>query len=440
MLVALTIAGSDSSGGAGIEADVKAFAALGVHGSAAITCVTAQNTSSVRAIYPLSQNKVVAQIDAILEDIHVSAAKTGMLYSKSIARAVVKRLAREDFPIVVDPVLVAGAGDPLNKADLIDALIRDVVPLATILTPNIPEAEALLGEKIDTEIAIRSACKKLAEMGAEAVLLKGGHMATETAIDTFYYQGKFLQLESPRVEGRGHGGGCILSSYLAANLAKGMGMWEAALTSRAEIFEAISSRYMIGAGANIVNALGRLPNDALKCKMLMRLRDAAKKLEGRIAKDWIPPEGLGFVYALPNALTKKDVCGVEGWFAGPAPWNAPSGSADSNPNELATAAVLSAIDRDPTIRSGVGLSFSKKGAGAFSEAGFTAGETVANGKKKVVQGPEHQIEEAIKAKGIVPDIVFFGEGSGSKQMIVLGHDPEEVVSKVVKALGRGIGN
>lgn len=259
MLVAMTVAGSDSSGGAGIEADIKAMASMGVHAAVALTAITAQNTQRVASIFPLPPEVVVAQIDAVLEDVHVSAAKTGMLFSASIAAAVAARLSREDFPVVVDPVLVAGVGDPLGRGDLVDAMREKIVPIATILTPNVPEAEALLGRSIKSDVDVRKACRELADLGAKAVLLKGGHLdggeGCATCTDTLYFDGKFLHLEVPRLEIRGHGGGCILSSYLAANLAKGMGVWEAALSAKAAINEAVRSNYPIGKGVPVVNAM-----------------------------------------------------------------------------------------------------------------------------------------------------------------------------------------
>jgi len=142
VLVALTVAGSDSLGGAGIEADVKAMASQGVHGAVAITAVTAQNSCRVARILPLPVDEIIGQMDAVLEDVHISAAKTGMLYSAEIATAVAQRLASTDFPLVVDPVLVAGVGDALGREGLVEAMRERIAPLATIITPNVPEAEA----------------------------------------------------------------------------------------------------------------------------------------------------------------------------------------------------------------------------------------------------------------------------------------------------------
>ena len=173
---ALTIAGSDSGGGAGIQADLKSFAAVGVHGCSVLTCVTAQNTQSVRSVFPLPAREVGRQLDAVLEDFDVAAAKTGMLYSAEIVRAVAKRLDGEDFPLVVDPVMVATVGASLQARDLGSALVHRLLPRATLVTPNLFEAEQLAGFPVHSVEDMRNAAKRLHGFGAAAVLVKGGHL------------------------------------------------------------------------------------------------------------------------------------------------------------------------------------------------------------------------------------------------------------------------
>ncbi len=161
MLAAMTIAGSDSGGGAGIEADIKALAAIGVHGTAAITCITSQNTKRVVKVDPLPVHQIISQIDAVTEDVHISSFKTGMLYSASICRGVSKRLKEVSVDIVVDPVLKAGVGGPLSTKDLVRSIKSDLFPLATIVTPNVPEAEAILGTRIQDLEDVHQACIRI---------------------------------------------------------------------------------------------------------------------------------------------------------------------------------------------------------------------------------------------------------------------------------------
>ncbi|WP_456449871.1 bifunctional hydroxymethylpyrimidine kinase/phosphomethylpyrimidine kinase, partial [Palaeococcus sp. (in: euryarchaeotes)] len=194
MRKALTIAGSDSGGGAGIEADLKTFASFGVHGLVAITSVTAQNTQEVRAIYDISPDVVAKQIEAVADDIGVDAAKTGMLSNAEIIKAVAKTVEKYGFPLVVDPVMIAKSGAPLLREDAVEALIEYILPIATLVTPNIPEAEKLSGIEIKCgEDAKRAAKIIVKELGAGAVIVKGGHLKGHEAIDVLYYNGKFRE-------------------------------------------------------------------------------------------------------------------------------------------------------------------------------------------------------------------------------------------------------
>jgi hydroxymethylpyrimidine kinase/phosphomethylpyrimidine kinase len=431
MLVAMTVAGSDSAGGAGIEADIKAFASLGVHGAVAITCVTAQNTHRVSAIYPLPPSQIISQIDAVLEDMHVSAAKTGMLYSAPIATAVAKRLSHEGFPLVVDPILVAGVGDPLSQEDLVSALLSDLVPIATVFTPNRPEAEVLVGSPIRSKEDVREACSRLADLGAEAVLIKGGHFEAETAVDTLYSEGKFLELESPRVEARGHGGGCIISSYLAANLAHGMDIKEAAMASKSAIYEAIVGQYQIGDGISIVDPLAMTRKAALRYEVMVRLRRAAEDLATILPRSWVPEVGINFVYALPNAIGVDQVCGLEGRIIGFRDGAMMTGGTAFGASKHVATIALTAMKHDGEMRSALNLRFTEEHVSSFQKAGFTVGSFDRKDEPKQKRTTEWGTGEAISAVGFVPDIVFDRGGVGKEPMLrVLGRSPEEILLKV----------
>jgi hydroxymethylpyrimidine/phosphomethylpyrimidine kinase len=426
MLVALTIAGSDSVGGAGIEADIKAMASQGVHAAVAITAITAQNTTRVAGIYPLPKGEVLAQIDAVLEDVHVSAAKTGMLFSADIASAVADRLSGESIPLVVDPVLVAGVGDALNRDDLVGALRKRIVPLATILTPNVPEAEALVGYSIEDEATVRRACRDLNGMGAEAVLLKGGHMGTEECIDTLFHDGKFLLMGGPRVDVRGHGGGCILSSYLAANLAKGRGIWESALASKAAIDRSIAARHIIGHGVPVVEPLGGLLRDARSFQVFSRLRTAAQEVSSLATEEWTVRGGLDMAFALSGAESVQDVCGIRVTASGSevAPGCPSFGSARG-----LDAAILSAMRLDGRVRAGIDLCFTKEHARSVRRAKLVT-RVVRDGhrssQESVIGG-----KDAFIHLGFVPDVVIDRGGPGREPVIrMLAPSPEMLLEKL----------
>jgi hydroxymethylpyrimidine kinase/phosphomethylpyrimidine kinase len=244
--VALTIAGSDSGGEAGIQADLKTFAALNVHGTSAITCVTAQNRQSVSRIEPCSPKMVRAQIEAVAEAYPLAAAKTGMLFSAAIVREVAAffRQARaRAIPLVVDPVMVSTSGRRLLQSAAIKTLQRDLLPLATLVTPNVSEAEVLSGTKITTPEQLRLAARIIHRAFGCGVLVKGGHLAgTKESVDILYSEAGERMFSAPRVAAKGlHGTGCKYSAAITAWLARGKSLEEAVRLAKGHITEVISS-------------------------------------------------------------------------------------------------------------------------------------------------------------------------------------------------------
>jgi len=225
---ALSIAGSDPSGGAGIQADLKAFSARGVYGMTAITALTAQNTRGVSAVELLSPEFVEAQIDAVFEDVRVGAIKVGMIATAELASAVGRALRRHalELPIVLDPVMVAKGGAPLLQPDAVRAVRDELLPIATVVTPNLPEAAKLLGvEAAQGRQEMEVQARGLGALGPRAVLLKGGHLVGKTSPDVLFAEGKCHWLSVDRVETKNtHGTGCTLSASIAAELAKGHGL------------------------------------------------------------------------------------------------------------------------------------------------------------------------------------------------------------------------
>jgi hydroxymethylpyrimidine/phosphomethylpyrimidine kinase len=251
--VALTIAGSDSSGGAGIQADLKTFAALGVYGASVITALTAQNTLRVSGIHQVPAEFVTAQIDAVFSDLAVGAVKIGMVAQLSSIDAIAAGLKRwSPKHVVLDPVMVATSGDRLLASEAIEALRSKLIPCASIITPNLPEAAALLGEPVaESEAAVEHQGKRLLAMGCRAVLIKGGHGEGAESIDYLIDPQGTRALAAPRVATKNtHGTGCSLSSAIAAGLAKGEGLETAVRNAKAWISAAISAadRFSVGHG------------------------------------------------------------------------------------------------------------------------------------------------------------------------------------------------
>jgi hydroxymethylpyrimidine/phosphomethylpyrimidine kinase len=248
--IALTIAGSDPSGGAGIQADLKTFHQFGVYGEAVIATVTVQNTLRVEHVQSLSPQLLVSQIRAVLEDMPPAAAKTGALGSSANVRAIAE-LAREfAFPLVVDPVLMSTHGAPLLAED---ALRDELLPLATLITPNLQEASALSGLEVNDVATMRRAAEKVVAMGAKAVLVKGGHLAG-TAVDILLFEGQWFEFPAERVNTRHtHGTGCAYSAAITAGLALGWDLPEAVRRAKQWITEAIRTSPGLGSGDGPIN-------------------------------------------------------------------------------------------------------------------------------------------------------------------------------------------
>lgn len=254
---ALTIAGSDSGGGAGVQADLKTFTVFGVYGTSAITALTAQCTTGISGIHPVPADFVRAQIDAVLGDIGTDAAKTGMLAAAAVVREVAGALrAHRVARLVVDPVMVAQSGASLLETAAVDLVREELLPLATLVTPNVPEAEVLAGMSIAGVADMRAAARRLIERGARAVLLKGGHLEGEEAVDVFDDGRVVQELRAPRLQSRQtHGTGCQLSAAITALLARGHSLPEAILEAKRFISVAIAAGLALGRGDGPANPL-----------------------------------------------------------------------------------------------------------------------------------------------------------------------------------------
>ncbi len=254
--VALTIAGSDSGGGAGIQADLKTFARFGLFGTSVITAITAQNTVGVRAWERVSPALVRAQIDAVADDLRPAAVKSGMLGDAEVVRAVAAGVREHRLsPYVLDPVMVATSGDPLLESDAVEAIVSELFPLATLVTPNLDEASLLVGAPVRDVAAMEQAARTMVErFGAQAALVKGGHLVGPTLVDVFYDGSTVRQFTHPRIETTStHGTGCTLSSAIAALLATGYPLEDAIDASLDFVHRAIATAPGLGAGHGPLN-------------------------------------------------------------------------------------------------------------------------------------------------------------------------------------------
>jgi len=310
---ALTIAGSDPGGGAGIQADLKTFEALGVFGTSAVTSLTAQNTKGVRGIEDVSPEFVGEQVDAVFEDIEPDAAKTGMLSNPETAHVVAERLKEYPYPAVVDPVMVAESGDRLLSEDAEEVVREGVVPVASLLTPNAPETEALTGVSVTDPETSKEAGEALLGMGAKAVLIKGGHTGKDEAIDVLITKDETVEFKKPRLEDGGtHGTGCALSSAIAAEIAKGATLEEAIDRAEKFIHRGIRFGVDIGEGVPSVNHLAHLYSQAGHKKTIEEVKSVLYRFQEADVSPVVPEVGMNFGIAAPYAVKQDEVAAFEG--------------------------------------------------------------------------------------------------------------------------------
>jgi len=431
MRTVLTIAGSDSIGGAGIQADLKAIASLDLHGASALTAVTAQNTKRVAKIVPLSTKDVLSQIDAVFEDADVSAVKTGMLYSGDIASAVANRLKGENVPLVVDPVLIAGVGDKLCSSSLVSSLKKDLFPLATVVTPNRNEAEELASMTIDGPESTRAACEVISELGPKAVLIKGGHFEGDRVVDVLYCDNRVVELSAPRSANKVHGAGCTLASYIAGNISTGMDVRSAVLDAKRRITDAIELSYPIGGGMNAINPMASKQKDALKEERVDALRSAILDLEYALRTALVPDSGTEFVYALPAPQDLGEVCGIDGNISVRSRRPRRTGDITFNVSHGLAKVLLSVNRADHRMLSAITLCPTGKALMILKESGLSVKELERETENKGSVPSVGDMEKLMGQTGLVPDVIFDRSGMGVRPtMIVVGTSPADVLAKL----------
>lgn len=445
---ALTIAGSDSGGGAGIQADLKTFAALGVHGMSAVTSITAQNTIEVTMIHDLPVELIREQIRVVVRDIGVDAVKTGMLHTPEIIETVASELRHINAPIVIDPVMIAKSGARLLREDAVKVLIEKLLPLAYIVTPNALEAEALSGVRIMDLESQKRAAKIISELGARGVVVKGGHIEYEKSVDVLYFDGEFRLYETERIETRTtHGTGCTFASAIAAELAKKRSVFEAVEIAKKFVTDAIRYGFQVGGGSGPVNPVGRLLKDAEKFRVLEVMRRAVSMIEqSRLLAKAIPECQMNLCMAIPGARNLDEVAGVPGRIVkhpdGPKASDHPWFSASWH----VARAVLKVLEHDSEMRAAMNIRYDPR----FIEAARKLGWIVGSYDRKLEPKEVKRIEggtipwgvgEAIRsAGGRVPDIIYHEGDWGKEPMItIFGRDAVEVVEKVKKLLRKALG-
>ena len=428
---ALTIAGSDSVGGAGLQADLKAFAAVGVHGCSVITCVTSQNTRRVSSIFPLPIAEIESQLDSVLEDVKLDAVKTGMLYSDEIVMAVARKIKKGVGPLVVDPVLAASTGASLRSTGLVEAIISKLMPLCALITPNLPEAKEISGIDIRDEKSAREAGFEILEMGAGGVLIKGGHMKGPDAADYLFVGDKVKKFATPRAWGDAHGTGCALASLIAGHLALDYDTEESVRRSKRMIFKAIVAKQVVGKGIPCADPLAALRIEAGKVQMLEELGDAGNELEKLLTSDITPEVGSNMGYSVTGAIDADEVAAFDGRIVRTNRGARVVGSPRFGVSKHVARIILAAQCHDTSARCALNLKYSESNLEACRAAKLSVVSFDRAREPSGVSSMTWGVHRAIQKHGGIPDVIYDKGGVGKEPMIrVLGGSPEEVLQKL----------
>lgn len=444
--VAITIAGSDSGGGAGIQADLKTFAALGVHGTTAITSITAQNTYSVTAVEDLKPEMIREQIKVVAEDLGIDAGKTGMLHTEEIIKTVSSEVSKYEFPLVVDPVMIAKSGAPLLKHEAMDALKNYLLPKATVITPNRFEAEKLADMEIKSLKDAEVAARKISEMGPKAVVIKGGHLERKDTIDLLYYKGKFKIFSAPRLDVKTtHGTGCSFSAAIAAELAKKMEITAAVENAKKVVTLGIKFGLRIGRGYGPVNPLAHLYRESSRYSVLMSLEKAKALVEATTEVAMLVPEvGMNIAMAIPYAESFDDVAAIEGRIVKTSEGARAVGNPKFGCSSHLAGYILEIVKHDESKVAAINLKFSDDTLKILEKWGMTVSFYDRGKEPEEIKRFEGAtvpwgVKEVIKEVGKVPDVIYHRGDVGKEPMIVILGEQACDLAKLIVQLAREIG-
>ncbi len=438
--VVLSVAGSDSSAGAGIQADLKAFSYLNLYGVTAITCVTAQNTQRVKSIHKVPVDVIDQQLESLFDDFPIAAVKTGMLYDKEIVQVVVHHLKKHQLKPVVDPVMVATSGDELSNRSFVSSLKKELLPYATMVTANIPEACALAQMQDIRFQDLEKVGRNIFEFGPDYVLIKGGHLPGEMVTDVMYDGKKFYYMTLPRIpQKKAHGSGCTLSALITGLLASGEPPVTAVKKAKTIVWSMIQEGYTPGKGADVLNhstevRIPPLTQNPEEFDVWLQLKTAVQTLISYLPPHYIPEVGMNFVYALPEAKKQTDVCGIEGRITRDNDKALMCGTLRFDASKHVASIVLAAMSFDTTSRSACNLRYDQQTIRLCERLGFTVGSFDRKFEPKDASSTmEWGTKHAITTVGFVPDIIFDAGGVGKEPMIrVLGKNPHDVHTKIKK--------
>lgn len=433
----LTVAGSDSGGGAGIQADLKAITVLGGYGMSVITALTAQNTVGVQGVHAVPIAFIEQQLDSVLSDIGADAAKTGMLATPEIVEVVAGGIKRYKVqPLVLDPVMVAKSGDSLLAEDARETLKKVLLPLAFVVTPNLPEAEVLCGRQVKNLNDMHEAAKRIYDLGPDNVVIKGGHLEGR-AVDLLFDGVSFETLDAPRLNQRNtHGTGCTFSAALATLLAEGHQITEAVKKAKKFITRAIATGLDIGSGHGPTNPYAHILTWQDRESILAELNKALDFLIHKQLGSMIPEVRSNLGYALPGALEYQEVAGFAGRISQVGDRLFAYRQPEFGASRHIARVIMAAMKHKPELRSAMNIRFNQDILAACQKLGLQIASFDRSQEPKDIKEREGSTLEwgtsaALEGMEELPDLVYDEGDVGKEPMIrILGKNPMEVVEKI----------
>jgi len=440
---ALTIAGSDSSGGAGIQADMKTMSALGIYSCTVITAITAQNTSNVDYILPLNADIIKKQIMSILSDIPIHAIKIGMVYNNEIITVISDILRNLKIPIILDPIVSAGTGAQLLQREFLSDFKNKLIPICDVVTPNISEAEKLSGIKIKNKNDIKKTALKIQKQGARNVVIKGGHFRNkemiilDTILDEF---GKFIVIKNPRMKiVETHGSGCNFSAAVTAFVALKFPVVKACIMANKYVHNSIVNTLKIGKGIPVNNPISTMYEESCKYKVIEELANAVDQLTNiKNFEKLIPETQSNIAYAIPYAKKIEDVAGVNGRIVKVGDRSIPTSGIKFGASRHVASSILEYMKINQLVRSALNIRNDKKILDKCNRL-FRVTHYERELEPKTIKNKEGKsiswgVSQAL-SKNPDADIIYHTGDMGKEPMIIIfGQNPQEVVDKVKKIL------
>ncbi len=442
VIPAMTIGGSDPSGGAGIQTDIKTFQSLGLHPLSIITSITIQNTQVVKNIIPMDPDIIQQQIETIMEDIPVKYVKTGLLYQTAIAREVAHACKKYKWDLIVDPVLTSTSGDSLASKEFEQDIKKILLPISQCITPNIPEAETLITTRIKTLDDMKNAAQHIHKLGAKNVIVKGGHLLGPTAYDVMYDGNTTTVLSLPKIPQRkAHGSGCTFSAMLTGLLAKGLSMEPAFSQAKHMVWQMIHTGYNIGKGSDVLHVSALSVQDAPMhlqtqnhVETWMKLYEIVSVIPTTLPVTFIPEVGCNIGFALPKAETRNDICAIDGRIVRTSTGPHRCGPLRFGASKHIASIILAAMRKYPLIRSAMNIKYTPSVLSLCKKTEYTIASFHRDEEPKYASSTmDWGTTTALNTIATCPDLIYDIGGTGKEPMIrILGTNPNDVMTKLKK--------